>query len=125
VNDVRAYLDEVSFTMGGSFTEQQAVRDELSAHIAAQVNDLTMQGVPAAEAAARALHELGDPRELGRALRASRRTRPLRRPLMQPEGAVAIGHRRAWHLPRAPLLTALAVGAVAYAIVLLVYLWPG
>jgi hypothetical protein len=124
MTDVGAWLDEVSFAMGGSFTEQQAVRDELRAHIDAEVRELTLQGVPADDAVARALRDLGEPQQLGRALRASRGTHPLRRPLMQPAGAVAIGHRRMFRLPRASLLAAFAVAALAYGIVLAVYLWP-
>jgi hypothetical protein len=124
MSEVDRYLNEVTFAMGGPFAEQQAVRDELRAHIDAEVQELTLRGVSGDAAVARALADMGEPASVGRALRASRHTRPLRRPLAQPEGAVLVGHRRPLRLPRAPLLLALAAAGVAYGVLVIVYLWP-
>ena len=124
MNEVDRYLNEVTFAMGGSFAEQQAARDELRADLDAAVRELTLQGLPPDAAIARAIVDMGEPAAVGRALRASRRTRPLRRPLLQPEGAVLIGHRRIVAARRWPLLVALGAAAAAYAVLVIVYLWP-
>jgi hypothetical protein len=122
--DVDGYLNEVCWAMGGSFTEQQAVRDELRAHLRDAARDLVVGGVTAADALTQALRDLGDAGDLGRTLRASRGRRPLRRPLRQPDGAVLlrIDHHR--NLPHPRLALALAALAATPAVVALVYAWP-
>lgn len=123
--DVDGYLNEVCWAMGGSFAEQQALRDELRAHLRDAARDLVIGGVAAPEAIARSLRELGDPDVLGRTMRSSRGTRPLRRPLTQPAGAVLLHIDRRRNLPQARLAVALAALAATPAAVALVYAWPG
>ena len=71
------------------------------------------------------LWELGDPGVLGPTMRSSRGTRPLRRPLTQPAGAVLLHIARHRNLPQARLVVALAAVAATPAAVALVYAWPG
>ena len=122
--DIDAYLNTLCWAMGGSFAEQQAVRDELRTHIDAAVRERAMQGMREADAVRETLHDLGEPEALGRAMRASRGTPALRRPLVQPEGAVLIGHHRARALPDARLLFALGAWSIAAAAAALIYAWP-
>ena len=123
--DVDGYLNEVCWAMGGSFAEQQTVRDELRAHLRDAARDLVIGGAAAPEAVARSLRELGDPSVLGGTMRSSRRTRPLQRPLTQPAGAVLLHVDRHRNLPHASLVVALAALAATQAAVALVYAWPG
>lgn len=123
--DVTAYLNEVCRAMGGSFAEQQAVRDELRAHLREAARDLVMGGMTAPDALAQALDELGAARDLGHVMRASRGTRPLRRPLMQPAGAVLLHSEHARNLPDTRLVLALAAMAATPAAVALAFVWPG
>jgi hypothetical protein len=123
--DVDAYLKEVSWAMGGSFSEQQTVRDELRAHLRDAARDLVTGGMTAPEALARALSELGDVSDMGRAMRPSRGSRPLRRPLMQPAGAILLHSDRPRNLPNRRLALALAAVAATPALVALAYAWPG
>ena len=122
--EVDAYLNILCWAMGGSFAEQQAMRDELRGHIDAAVRERAMQGMREADAVHETLCELGEPEALGRAMRASRGTPALRRPLVQPEGAVLIGHHRARALPDARLLFALGAWSIAAAAAALIYAWP-
>ena len=123
--NVDAYLNQVCWVMGGSFAEQQAVRDELRAHLREAARDLVMGGMTAAAALARALDELGEAHDLGRAMRTSRGTRPLRRPLVQPAGAVLLHSEHARNLPGARLAVALAALVATPAAVALTFVWPG
>ena len=123
--DVTTYLNEVCRAMGGSFAEQQAVRDELRAHLREAARDLATRGMTVRDALARALDELGEANDLGRAMRSSRGTRPLRRPLTQPAGAVLLHSEHARNLPDVRLVLALAALAATPAAVALVYAWPG
>ena len=123
--DVDAFLNQVCWAMGGSFAEQQAVRDELRAHLREAARDLVIGGVPASDAVRQALEELGDAKDLGRAMRTSRGTRPLRRPIMQPAGAVLLHSERSRNLPGVRLGVALAALAVTPAVVALAFVWPG
>ena len=123
--DVDAYLNEVCFTMGGSFAEQQAVRDELRAHLREAALDLVMNGMVAADALKRALDDLGEAQDLGRAMRASRGTRPLRRPIVQPVGALLLHRDSTRNLPGVRLGVALAALVATPAVVALAYAWPG
>ncbi len=123
--DVNGYLNEVCWAMGGSFAEQQAVRDELRAHLRDAARDLVIGGMTAPDALAQALCELGGASELGRAMRSSRGTRPLRRPLTQPDGALLLHVDRHRNLPHPRLALALAALAATPAVVALVYAWPG
>ena len=123
--DVDAYLNEVCFAMGGSFAEQQAVRDELRAHLREAALDLVMSGMVAADALAQGLDDLGDAQDLGRALRGSRGTRPLRRPIVQPAGALSLHREQARNLPGVRLGVALAALVATPAVVALAFVWPG
>ena len=122
--DVDGYLNKMCWAMGGSFEEQQVVRDELRAHLRAAAHDLVLEGRTATEALKQALCDLGDAGDLGRTMRSSRGTRPLRRPLEQPEGAVLLHVERHRNLPHARLALALAALAATPAVVALVYAWP-
>jgi hypothetical protein len=122
--DVNGYLNQVCWAMGGSFAEQQAARDELRAHLRDAARDLAMDGRDAADALAQAVRDLGDAHDLGRTMRASRGTRPLRRPLTQPAGAVLLHLDRHRNLPHGRLVLALAALAATPAVVALVYAWP-
>jgi hypothetical protein len=123
--DVGGYLSEVCRAMGGSFAEQQAVRDELRAHLRDAARELVMSGMRAPDAVAKALHDLGGASELGRAMRSSRGTRPLRRPLTQPAGALLLHLDRPRNLPHVRLAVALAALAATPAVVAVAYAWPG
>ncbi len=125
MNDLERYLNQLCWAMGGSLAEQQAARDELRAHIEDDVRELELRGLGRADAMGEALHHLGDPEALGRRMRASRGTPALRRPLLQPEGAVLVSGRRQRHLPAVWLSLALAAAGGAAAFVGLTYLWPG
>ena len=119
------YLNEVCWALDGSLAEAQAVRDELRAHILDAAQEAELAGAPHADAVTAALAALGDPATLGRAMRSSRGTAPLRRPLTQPDGALAFGARHHGALPRRALLVALAAAGVMSALVSLLYAWPG
>lgn len=125
MNAIDGYLNEVCWAMGGSFSEQQAVRDELRAHIREQVRDLQLEGLDEQQALAAALRDLGDAETLGRSLRSSRGTRPLRRPLVQPAGALILERRSTYRLPSARLAIALVALAGISAAIALAYVWPG
>jgi hypothetical protein len=121
---VDRYLNEVSWAMGGKLAEQQAARDELREHIHAEAEDLALQGVDRESAVIQALHDLGEPSELGRAMRRSLGSRALRRPLRQPEGALVFGPRRERHMPRVGVMFALMGIAATSGVVALIYVWP-
>lgn len=123
--NVDAYLNQVCWAMDGSFAEQQAVRDELRAHLREAARDLVMSGMLAADALVHALNELGNATDLGRAMRTSRGTRPLRRPLVQPAGAVLLHSEHTRNLPGARLAVALAALVATPAAVALTFVWPG
>ena len=112
--------------MGGSMAQQQAARDELRAHILDAVRERELGGVASGDAVAGVLHDLGSPEDVGKRLRASRSTAALRRPLVQPEGALVIGRSAGHqHLPRRALLAALGCAAATAAAMSVLYAWPG
>lgn len=125
MSEIDRYLNEVCWAMGGTFAEQQTVRDELRAHIRDAARDAELRGTPANEALAAAMRELGDATEVGRSMRDSRGRAPLRRSLVQPAGALVLERRRAYHLPRAPIALVFALAAAASVTMLLMYAWPG
>jgi len=125
MNGVDRYLNEVCWAMGGSLAEQQAVRDELRAHILEGARDFELQGVSSADALPRALRDLGDAEAVGRAMRRSRRTVALRRPMPQPEGALLLRRHREVHVPSGGVLFVLTACAAMSALVTFSYLWPG
>lgn len=118
------YLNELSWAMGGSFAEQQAARDELRAHIRDAAREHELAGLTPNEALRTALHDLGDPTDVGRRMRASRGSTPLARPLVQPEGALILQPRRMRHLPPLALLLALAALAASSVGLAVAYAWP-
>lgn len=118
------YLNELSWAMGGSFAEQQAVRDELRAHILDAAREHELAGMTPRDALRAALRDLGAPAALGRRMRVSRGTTPLSRPLVQPEGALVLQPRRMRHLPPLPLLLALAALAASSIGLAVAYAWP-
>ncbi len=123
--DVDGYLSEVCWAMGGTFAEQQAVRDELRAHLRDAAREGVMSGLTAADALASALHDLGAAAELGAALRGSRGTRPLKRPLVQPAGALRLRSQPDRHLPQLRIAVVLGALVATPAAVALAYAWPG
>lgn len=125
MNETERYLNELCWAMGGSLGEQQAARDELRAHIQDETRELELQGASRNEATRRALADLGDPETVGRSMRASLGTAPLRRPLTQPAGALVLERRRDVHLPRRAVALALAASGLTTAAIALTYLWPG
>jgi len=124
MNRIDGYLNEVSWAMGGSFAEQQAARDELRAHIRDELRELRLAGVGEDAAIEQALHDLGDPVMLGRSMRASLGTAPLRRALVQPTGALVLARRNDRHLPPPRMLVALAAMCVMGIAASIVYVWP-
>jgi len=124
MNRIDGYLNEMSWAMGGSFSEQQAARDELRAHIREQVRELELAGIDEASAVGQALRDLGDPSALGASLRGSRGTHALRRPFVQPEGALILERRAQHHLPPPRVLLALAAFVLMSLAASLVYVWP-
>ncbi len=118
------YLNEVSFEMGGSFSEQQAVRDELRAHIRENALELELGGADHDDAIIAALDDLGLPEEVGRAMRSSRGTRPLRRPLSQPEGALILERRTIRNLPPVSIAVGIIAGALTVGGLIVAYAWP-
>jgi hypothetical protein len=121
---ITRYLNELCWAMGGSFAEQQAVRDELRADIDAAVRDHELSGMGSDAALAAALRELGDPTRLGDEMKSSRGTDALRRPLVQPEGAVLLEPRHVRPMPSLPLLLTLSVAALLAIAVVIAYAWP-
>jgi hypothetical protein len=124
MNGIDGYLNEFSWAMGGSLAEQQAARDELRAHIREQVRELQLGGIDEDAAIVEALRDLGDPARLGRSMRASVGRAPLRRPLVQPEGALILERRSEHHLPSARLVVAGAAMALMAIAASIVYVWP-
>lgn len=124
MNDIDAYLNEVCWAMGGSFAAQQAARDELRAHIRDAARELEFDGMTAEEALHRAIADLGAAEDVGRGLRASRGTAALRRPLVQPLGALILERAHVRRLPAAQIGLALAALLVMSAAIAGVYLWP-
>ena len=118
------YLNELCWAMGGSFSEQQAVRDELRSHINDAIREHELVGSGSEDALSATLHDLGDPSKLGRSMRSSRGTGPLRRPLVQPDGAIILEPRRNKAMPSLPVMLALGGGAVASLAVVVAYAWP-
>jgi hypothetical protein len=123
--DVDGYLNEVCWAMGGSFSEQQAVREELRAHLRDAARDGVMAGLLAADALSSALRDLGPAVDLGKAMRSSRGTRPLQRPLTQPAGALRLYPVPNRHLPQLRVVVALAALIATPAVVAVAYAWPG
>jgi hypothetical protein len=123
--DVDGYLNEVCWAMGGAFAEQQTVRDELRAHLRDAARDGVMSGLTPADALTAALRDLGPAAELGKAMRASRGTRPLKRPLTQPAGALRLRSEPDRHLPQLRIVLALAALIATPAVVAVAYAWPG
>jgi len=124
MNRIDRYLNEVSWAMGGRFSEQQAARDELRAHIRDQVHDLRLAGLDEESAIEQALRELGDPGVLGRSLRSSRGTAALRRGLVQPAGALILERRSDRRMPPPGMLLALAALAATTVAATIIYVWP-
>lgn len=124
MNTIDAYLNEFSWAMGGALAEQQAARDELRAHILEEVRELQLGGMDQRAAIGQALRNLGEPARLGRSMRTSVGRAPLRRPLLQPVGALILERRSDHHLPSARLLLAGAALAVMALAVSIVYVWP-
>ncbi len=125
MNETDRYLNEVCWAIGGTLAEQQAARDELRAHIQDEARELQLQGTAPAAAMRQALADLGAAEDVGRAMRASLGTLPLRRPLAQPAGALVLERRHDVHLPHRAVIAALAASALASSAVALTYLWPG
>lgn len=121
---IDAYLNEMSWAMGGSLAEQQAARDELRAHIAEAAHDHELQGLSPDDALVAALRELGAPEDVGISMRASRGTTPLRKPLVQPEGALILNSHRVRNLPPFALLLAFGALAVAAIVAAFAFVWP-
>jgi hypothetical protein len=119
------YLNELCWAMGGTLAEQQAVRDELVAHVADAAREHRMSGASDLDATRRALADLGEPRELGRTMRGTRAAAARSRPLVQPAGAIILAAHRERHLPHPALLAALAASGATAAIVAVAYAWPG
>jgi hypothetical protein len=122
---VDRYLNELCWAMGGTFAEQQAVRDELFAHIAEAAREARLAGDSPIDAARSALLELGEPRSLGAGLRSARGVAVRSRPLMQPAGAILIEPHRERHLPNPALLLALTASVATALAVALAFAWPG
>jgi hypothetical protein len=110
--------------MGGSLAEQQALRDELRAHIRDAVREQEIGGVGHGEAVRVALRDLGEPERLGRSMRGVRGAAPLKRPLIQPEGALILERRGSVRLPSGALSLAVAALGVALVALGVTYLWP-
>ena len=121
---VDSYLNELCWAMGGSFAEQQAVRDEIRADISGAARDYELRGFAPNDALDRALRDLGDAVDLGRAMRSSKGSAPLQRPLKQPPGAVLLGRRHTSHLPPWRLAVALAAAISTCVAIVLIYTWP-
>jgi hypothetical protein len=125
MNDIDRYLNEMSWAMGGSLSEQQAARDELRAHIEEAVREMRLSGMGDEDVLRRALGDLGEPSVVGRSMRRSRGSIALGAELAQPVGALVLERRRDVHLPGRGLLFALGASAVASAGVGIAFLWPG
>ena len=125
MSEIDRYLNEVCWAMGGTLAEQQAMRDELRAHIRDAARDAELRGTPSNAALAAAMRDLGDATGLGHSMRGSRGSAPLRRPLVQPAGALILERRREYHLPRAPIALSFALAAVTSVTMILLYAWPG
>lgn len=123
--DIDGYLNEVCWAMGGAFAEQQTVRDELRAHLLDATREGVLSGRTAADALSSALRDLGPAAGLGAAMRGSRGTRPLQRPLVQPAGALRLGSTPNRHLPQLRLAFALTALVATPAVVAFAYAWPG
>ncbi len=121
---VDAYLNEMSWAMGGSLAEQQAARDELRAHIRESARDHELQGLSPDDALVAAMRELGAPEDVGVSMRASRGTTPLRKPLVQPAGALMLERHRVRNMPPVALLVALGALAVAVMVAAFAFVWP-
>ena len=124
MSEIDRYLNEVCWAMGGSLAEQQAARDELRNHIREAARELELEGVAAVDALRRALLDLGDAETVGRAMRSSRGTAALRRPLAQPIGALMLEPRRGHRVPMRILFALFAWSALS-AVAMIAYLWPG
>lgn len=121
---VDRYLNEVCWALDAPLEQAQAVRDELRAHIEDAAREAELAGTPRDGAIDAALAALGDPSDVGRALRASRGTVPLRKPLLQREGALVFGAHRPHAMPRPIVLVALGAAATMSAIIGIAYAWP-
>jgi hypothetical protein len=119
------YLNEVCWAMGGSFSEQQAARDELRAHVRDAAREHEIAGLSPEQAIDAALRDLGDPATVGSALQSSRGSAALRRPLVQPEGALILDRRAQHHLPPPAVVAAIGCAMATVILVLLVFFWPG
>lgn len=118
------YLNEICWAMGGTFAEQQALRDELRGHITEAARERELDGLSPDEALTATLRDFGPPLDLGRSMRGSRGKRPLARPLNQPAGALLLERRSVRHLPPLSVMLALSGAAVASVVFAMVYVWP-
>ena len=118
------YLNELCWAMGGTFAEQQTLRDELRAHISEAIREHELGGLSPDDALMATLRDFGPPSDLGRDMRGSRGKRPLVRPLAQPAGALLLERRSIRHLPPRALILAVAASGVAALAVAITYAWP-
>jgi|CXWL01.1.fsa_nt_gi hypothetical protein len=118
------YLNELCWAMGGTFAEQQALRDELRAHISEAIREHELGGLSPDDALMATLRDFGPPSDLGRSMRASTGKRPLARPLTQPSGALLLERRSIRHLPPRALILAVAASGVTALAVAITYAWP-
>lgn len=123
-NRIDRYLNEVCWALDAPLEQAQAVRDELRAHIEDAAREAELAGTPRDAAIDGALAALGDPSDVGRAMRESRGTAPLRKPLVQREGALVFGAHRPNAMPRPLVLLALVAAAAMSVIVGIAYAWP-
>lgn len=121
---IDAYLNKVSWAMGGTLAEQQAARDELRAHIAEAAREHEISGLSATEALRKALHELGVAEDVGRAMRSSRGTKATSGSLVQPAGALILEQRQVRNMPPVALLVAFGALGLAAAAAALAFAWP-
>jgi hypothetical protein len=121
---VTRYLNELCWAMGGTFSEQQAVRDELRAHIEEHASASQLAGMRRDDAVRAALRDLGAADALGRTMRSSRRTTALRRHYTQPEGTVLLEHRSVVDWPRVLVLVAVGGFVLMFMTLVAVFLWP-
>lgn len=121
---IDVYLNEMSWAMGGTLAEQQAARDELRAHISESARDHELHGLSPDDALLAAMRDLGTPEDVGRAMRSSRGTAPLRKPLVQPEGALILEPHRVRNTPPFALVVALGALALAAVVVAIAFVWP-
>ena len=124
MSDVDGWMNEVCWAMGGTLAEQQTVRDELRAHIRDAARARELEGLTARDAIDAAVRDLGDATEVGRAMRTSRGSTPLRRTLSQPSGALLLDHRIPRQMPDVRIALAICALIAMGMTVTLLYVWP-